>query len=436
MNNKELKNTFDKHIAKNTVLLMLRMAVAMIISLIIVRLLRQALGTEDYGIFNAITGVVQLMICLNTVLATSSQRYISVAMGEGDRQKLNDSFYASVRISFILCAVTFLVMETIGLWFVVTQMNYPAERLVAVMVIFQIAIATFLMTLIQVPYIACVMAHEKMDLYAWVTILENIGRLMAAGLLLYLPGDKMVLYEIGLLLTTSISTLIYIHHCRKHYEETQSQGVSDRSIYRQLTGFTGWMLYGTVANALMLQGSMLVLNTKIGPLANAAFAVAIQMYNALTTLGNTVVLSTKPQITMNCSSGNKALVNRLFWLTNGALVLLFVVVVMPLLIWMPTILRLWLTEVDTMTIDLCRWMLVAGSVLLVGAPITMIIQAIGKVREYHFTVESIMILSLPLSIALLHYSGEALSVCISIFVCAVVAHIVRIQKIWKYYYSK
>lgn len=428
--------TSERRIAHNTVLLMVRMALLMVLNLAAVRFVRSGLGMEDYGVLNAVTGVVQLLTCLNAVLAISCQRYLSMAMGAKDETRLKDYFHVSVHLSRGGALLVVLVMETVGLWFVATQMNYPAERFGAVMIIYQAAIFTLVSLLLQVPYLAAIMAHERMNIFAWVTILEGMLKFALALSLAYCPCDRMALYGTGLLVASVISTALYWLYVKRHFSESHNHLISNRCLYREMLGFTGWTLYGSLAGAMMLQGNMVLLNVHVGPLANAAFAVALMLYNALSQFGNNVITAAKPQMVMRYSQGDRHGVNRLFWLTNIALLGGLGIVLIPLEIWMPQILQLWLGDADSMTIDFCRLMLVASAALLLSAPITTILQAAGRVREYHLLVETITILSLPLAYVLLLRGSNPACVCWSIIICITLAHLFRIERLWRFYIRK
>lgn len=424
----------DRHIARNTLLLMIRMGILMLLNLLAVRFVRHGLGLEDYGILNAVTGFVQLLVCFNTVLSVSGQRYLNTAMGQNNPTLLNDCFRVSVHISRAMALGVFVLLETVGLWFVCTRMNYPADRFTGVIIIYQAAIVTFVSTLLQVPYLAAVMAHEKMHVFAGISVLEGVLKFALALALVCLPGDKMALYGCGLAIASLLSTALYVAYTRSRFDETRPHTVQDRSLYRQMLTFSGWTLYGTVAGTLMLQGNMLLLNIHFGPLTNAAFAVALQIYNAIAVFGNNIILAVRPQLTTNYSMGNHREVKRLFGFTNALMILVVIVLVAPIEIWMPHILQLWLGDADAQTVLFSRLMTVVVAILLLGNPITSLIQAIGRVREYHLPVETLTVLSLPLGYLFVRMGYGAESVCLAIIICVSLAQPVRMLLIRHYYF--
>ena len=432
----KLSNPNEKIVAKNAFLLLIRMALLMVINLVAVRYVRSGLGVEDYGILNVATGLVQIVICLKSILATATQRFLSISLGKQDMDEARDSFSVSVRLSKELSLLVLLGMETIGLWFVCTQVNCPDTRYTAMLIVYQLAVLNFIVTLLQVPYLASVLAYERMDFFAFVTILEAMVSLAAALLIFVVPGDRMIFYAIMLVVSNLLGYILYRLYVNRKISDIYCQQIQSKELYRKMSSFSGWTIYGSISAALMFQGNMLVLNVFVGPLANAAFAVALQINNAITNLGNNVIMAVKPQMVMNYSKGNFRQLNRLFLLSTLALVLVMGGIILPLEIWLPEILTLWLGDVDNMTIIFSRLMIVAAFFLMIGSPITIIMHAVGCVKQYHLMVETITILCLPTSYVCLSSGFTPESVCWSMIAFIVIAHICRLFCFWKYYIKK
>lgn len=431
-----ISNPNEKRVAKNTLLLFLRMVLLMVISLVAVRYVRSGLGIEDYGILNAATGLVQIVICLKSILATSTQRFISMALGKEDANAARDSFSVSVRLSRELSFLIFLGMETIGLWFVCTQMNCPPSRYTAMLIVYQLAVVNFILTMLQVPYLAVVLAYERMNVFALVTVAEGLINLAAAFLTFVVPCDRMVFYAVMLIVSNLLGYVYYRVYVYRRINDIYHQQVKDKKLYRQVLSFSGWTIYGSIAAALMFQGNMLSLNVFVGPVANAAFAVALQLHNAISSVGNNVIMAVRPQMVMNYSQGDYRHLNRLFLLSTLALLGLLGTMIIPLEIWMPEILTTWLGEVDSMTISFSRLMIIVAALLMVGMPITIIMHAVGCVKQYHLIVETITILCLPAGCLCLSLGYAPESVCWSIVGFIALAHVARMFCLWKYYYKK
>lgn len=427
----------DKRIANNTIWLYARMVLIMVINLIAVRFLRSnsGLGIEGYGVYNAVNGVINLVACLNTVLAVASQRFFSVKMGKNDEAGLQNVFQISVHISWLMAAVAFILFETVGLWFVRTQMNYPAEWLGQVMVIYQTAIIAFVALLVQVPYLALVMAHEKMGVFAIITLIGAILNFVLAFALRYIPANHLIVYGIGWMGTAILSTILFILYAKRSFAESKRVPITDKSEYKSLLSFTGWTMFGSLAGAAMIQGNTLLINTYVGPIANAAFAIAVQIYFAISQLGNNVFVAVRPQMIQTYAQADYGATKRLFWMSSVIVIALLALVAIPVAIWMPQILTLWLGEADTLTIALSRWMLLFAVILSLSVPITTILEAAGKVKEYHLPVELSILLSLPVSWILLANGGSAICVAYALIGGVALAHIIRLIVMKKYAYQ-
>jgi O-antigen/teichoic acid export membrane protein len=434
--NKLLSNPSDRRVAKNTLLLFLRMALLMVINLVAVRYIRSGLGVEDYGILNAVTGVVQLVVCLKAILATSTQRFISIALGKNDADGASASFSVSVKLSKLLSFLIAIGMETVGLWFVSTQMNCPDSRYLAMLIVYQLAIANFILTLLQVPYLAVVLAYEKMNVFALVTILEGIINLGTAMLLFVVPCDKMIFYATLQIVANLFGYIYYRVYVKHKINGITCQKRNPRKLYHEILSFSGWTIYGSIASALMLQGNMMALNVYVGPVANAAFAVSLQLYNAISSFGNNIIMAVRPQMVMNYSKGNFRHLNRLFVLSTLAILGLLGIIIGILEFWMPEILTIWLGDVDSMTVIFSRLMIIVALLLMIGMPITIIMHAVGCVRQYHLIVETITILCLPASSLLLSRGYAPESICWSIIGFIALAHVSRIYCLWKFYFKK
>ena len=428
------KNIRLDTIEKNTLLLFVRMTVLMLISVVSVRFVRSQMGIEGYGVYTALTGLVQMLICFNAVLAAASQRFFSVAIGTGDRQALRSAFAVSRRLCRWLSLFIFVAFETVGLWFVNQKMQYPPEQSAAVVVTYQLTLLAFLVNIIQIPWLAAVMAHEKMNVYTCASILEAVLKLGLALLLPFIPYNALVVYSAGLFAFSGITTAIYIRYGRSHFSETQStMEECDTNLTRQMAQFGGWSLFGNIAGMLMLQGNLLLLNVYRGPIVNADFAIALQVFGAFVVLGNNVIFAVRPQMTMAYASNDYPKLNRLFLHSSIAVFGLMLLVAVPLTVWMPQVLTLWLGDTTPLMVTLCRLMIVNILIQIIGNQFTIVMQASGKVKEYHLVVETMSLLCFPLSWLFLHlgYSPET-TVWIMI-VCMAIAHGLRIERVRRYY---
>lgn len=422
----------NRAIGRNSILLFVRMGILMLINLIAVRFVRSGLGVESYGILNAVFGVTQLLICLGSVLSAATQRYLSMALGESDGAKLASSFSSALRISLLFAAIVVFLFETVGLWFVVNRMVYPPSESNSVFWIYQIAILILANILFQVPFLAATIAHEKINVFAIVTLLEALLKFAAALLIPYFRSNPLVTYSVLLLCFSLVSTAIYVWYCVRHFAECRFD-LRSGNLMGSMLSFSAWTLFGNLAGSAILQGNMLVLNVCKGPISNAAFSVALQIYFAFTQLGNNVVTAIRPRMFQSYAVSDYDYLNQLFVIAEKIILWLVFIMGIPLYIWMPDILTLWLGEVDQETIVFSRWMMFVSGIIILGSPITIILQATGRVREYHLLIEPVILLCLPINYMLLSLGYPSVFACYSILCFCLIGHMLRLERLKRYY---
>lgn len=436
-NSKETNSTHtenNQRIVKNSFLMVVRMSILMLINLVAVRFVRSGLGIESYGLLNAIIGLVHLLSSLGVVLSASSQRFLSIALGERDIQKMEEFFSTSLQIGLYFILIVILSLETIGLWFVITRMNYPASEFRTVMWIYQFSIITLAITLLQVPFIASIIAHEHIHTFALVSLSEAILKLLIALALPYITTNKLIIY-VGLLMFISlISTSIYIAYCHNHFDECQHFIQTNKHI-RSMLSFTTWTLFGSIAGSALIQGNMLLLNIFYGPISNAAFSIAIHIYSAITLLGNNIFVAIRSRMIQSYANKQYDYLNNLFIFSEKALMWMLIVICIPIYCLMPEILRIWLGDTDIETINCSRGMLLAASILVLNNPITIIMQATGHIKPYHLLIEPIILLSLPASYIMLKHGYPSYYTCYSIILFCTIAHFVRLERLKRFYPS-
>lgn len=427
------KTSKSKRIASNTILLFVRMLFLTIINLVAVRLALKGLGQVDYGIFNTVAGVILMSSAISGVLSLSIQRFYSYSIGLGDSQQLRKIFSASLNIVVALVVLILIVFETVGVWFVSTQLVIPPDRMGAALIIFQITLLSFIFSILQMPFIAAIFAHEDMNAYAAISILEGTLRLIAVVLIAYATIDRLVFYSSGLLVAAAIICAIYVVVARTRYTECHYEKCRDKDLYRHLLSFSGWTLFGSLAGTGMMQGNMILVNIFFGPILAAAFAIAIQIYNAFNSLCNSLVLAFRPAMIKSYAQQNYDYLDTLFSASNKSTLYLLIAVAIPLEIEMPAILNLWLGSASADIILFARLIIVYIVCISMNNPITIIMQASGHIKEYHLPVESITLMSLPVSWILFRVGLPAYSVFYSMIGVIVVAHVVRLLILHHFY---
>lgn len=387
----------NKRIAKNTLYLYIRMLLVMAISLYTVRAILDILGVVDYGIYNVVGGVVTMFAFMNRTLSTSSQRYFSVALAKDDHEDLKRVFSLNLTVFSLLGIIVVFLLETVGLWFVNNKMTIPAERMGAANVVYQLSIISMLFHIVVIPYMALVIAYEKMNVFAIIGVVEAIGKLGIVFLLTVIAFDKLIVYGVLVLLLAFGTSLWYIIYCLKHYPESHFKWYWNKKEALELLGFSGWHFLGTFTATCRSQGINILLNLFFNPVVNAARAVAYQVYSAAFQLVNNFFTAVKPQIYKSYGSGQYQDMYKLINRSTLICTYLLSVLVFPLMANTEMVLGWWLKEVPEYAVVFTQLVLINGLVDSVNLPLTASALATGKIRKYEITLCSINLLNIPVS---------------------------------------
>lgn len=415
-----------KRITQNTILLFFRILVLTIVNLYAVRMLLQNLGECDYGIYNAVAGVVTLSSCFIPVFSQAIQRYYSFLSGKGESERLQAVFSTSVNVIVILCVVLLIVLETAGMWMLNTQMKIPADRLFAANIAFQFAMLSFFFTLLQIPYIAAIYAHEEMGVYALVSCVDCVLKLLAAFLIGLSAIDNLVFYSLSLSIISLTVFFIYKVYSRKNYNECRYNYVRHNFEYKELLSFTGWSMLGSIAGVGLIQGSAILINIFFGPLVNAAFAIATSIYNAILSLANSIILAFRAPMIKAYAAGEMQSLNTMFLISNKCILYLMAAIAIPLFCEMKQVLTLWIGSPSFETVIFARFILVYTICLALSSPITTIIQATGNIKYYYICCDSMTLMHLPIAFIMMKLGMPSYFVLLSMLGVIIIAHAIRI----------
>lgn len=430
-------HTSSGRIATNTIVLFARMLVLMVVNLYAVRVVLAQLGAEDYGIFNVVAGVTTCTVFVSGVLDLSLQRFYSVAMGRGEAARLRDIFSIGMLIVLLLAAAIIVLFETGGLWAINCWLDIPAARMPAANICYQAAVFTFICSFLQMPYTAAIFAHEDMNAYALISAAECLLKLLAALAIAWTALDGLVVYSVALLAVALLVLTTYAIFARRHYPECHYRHCSDRKLARSIISFSGWTTLGTFSKMCMVQGSTIVLNLFFGPLTNAAFAISTQVSNAFNSVCNSMVLALRPQMMKSYAAGDNDRLVKLFFLSNKFILYTLLIVSVPVISEMGSILLMWLGagRVSEEMIAFSRLSVISVILLALSNPITAIVQATGKIRDYHIVVEGITMLCLPLSWLMFRLGMQSYCVYVSMICVLFAAHIARLFLLRREYSS-
>lgn len=393
-----------KQIAKNTLFLYFRMIIIMAVSFYTVRVVLVTLGVTDFGLYNLVASFVIIMVFLDSTLASGTQRFLTFEIGKNDLQKLKQTFSTAMLIHIALAIFILIVGETVGLWFLYEKMNIPADRFDAAFLVYQFAIFSTMITVMQVPYNALIIAHERMHIFAYISILEVILKLLIVYLLVISFYDKLVTYAILMFLVSVFIAFIYRTYVIKNYEESHFEFSFDKNIVKSMIHFSGWNIFGTLGSLLSVQGINIILNIFFGPVAVAARSISMQVSGGLNQFVNGFQQAITPQITKLYAANQLDEMNNLLYQNSKYAFLLLWFLALPVLMQTEYILSLWLVEVPQNTIVFCQIIIIHSLIYAIMRPFIMAIHAVGNMKPINLTAGIILMLVIPISYLFLKYN--------------------------------
>lgn len=415
-----------RFIAKNTAVLYVRMLLVMLITLYTVRVVLKVLGVVDYGIYDVVAGVVTSMSFLSSVMSSATLRFYTYAMGENQIDRLKQIFSISINIFLIISCIVLVLGESLGLWFINTQLTIPIDRMVAVNWVYQFALFSFVVNMISVPFSTTIIAHENMKTYAMISIIQYVLILTLVLLLPFVTIDKLIGYGFLMFASYFIVTLIYIYVSRTNYDECHYEHLKNKKLYKDMLSYSGWTLFGTIAGVANNQGNNILLNIFFGPIVNAARSIAFQVSNALSVFSSNFFMAVRPPLIKNYAEGNMKETMRIFYFSNKFTYYLLFLICLPIMLETKYILNLWLHEITDQMIVFTQLTLIYTLILSLNNPITILIQATGNVKRYFIIVELCTLLSFPLSYLFFKLGFGAQSTFWIMIIVFLIAHILRL----------
>lgn len=401
-----MSQSSNKTIARNTLFLFFRTLLIMGISLYTSRVVLAELGVDDYGIYNVVGGIVAMLGFLNGAMVQASQRYLSFAQGTNDLENQKKVFSTSILIHATIAIIVVLLLETVGLWYVNNKVVLPTERLYAANIIYQLSILIFLSRILVVPYNASVIAHEKMDIYAYISIVDYTLQLGLVFILQYMAYDKLVTYGIMMLAVACIHFVIYVLYTKYKFVECSFHWYKDLKLYKEMFCFASWAFLGGAGFVARNQGVNLVINLFCGPAVNAARSVAYQVSAAVQTLISSFQQSMNPQITKRYAAGDRESMMALVRAGSKYSFLLLLICFAPILVRPEYILKLWLGNVPEYAAEFLVMAISMALVTSMDGTLNAAMQATGNIKVFQITVSIIMCLDIPLSYILLSLGIE------------------------------
>lgn len=419
------------------------MLFTMLITLYTSRVILKALGVEDFGIYNVVAGIVTFIGFINGTMMTSTSRFITYELGKGNYQKLNLIFNIAFQIHFIIAIAIVIIAETIGLWFVYTHLNIPPEKLPDAIYLYQFSILSLFFSILTVPHSSLIVAHEKMSVYAYITVIDVIMKLLIAWLLMLLDNNRLIYYGLLLMLSQIIQNIIYHIYCTKNYVESKIRKCYNSSIFKEMLTFAGWSVFTSISTILYTQGLNILLNLFFGPIINASRGIAVQVQGAVSRFCVSIQTAFNPQITKSYASNDLEYTREL--IVNSSRFSVYLLLFLSISLFTEThfIIDLWLSETPIYVCEFVQIMLAITIVESMCNPMGTAILATGKIRRYQTSVGVLLILIVPISYIFLKLKflpDIVFKVHLIIMILTLLIRLFLVKRFinmpYKYYFSK
>lgn len=388
----------NKTIAKNTLFLYFRMIFRLIISLITSRIILDALGFSDFGLYNVVGGTVTMFAFLNGSMASATQRFLNFEMGKGNDQLLKGVFSTSLFLHILITILILVLGETIGLWFVNYKLEIPPDRLMAANWVFQFSMLTLLFQIIAIPFNASIIANEKMSAFAYISIFESVMTLfIVLGIQHIDNSDRLILYSGLLLLLSIVVSLVYIVYAKIRFKECSFKITYSKQYFVEMISYSGWNTLSVFSIMLKKQGVDILLNLFFGTVVNASRALAVRLSNVVNGFVMNFMQAMNPQIVKNYAQGDLSEMRKLIMFGSKFSFFLIYTFALPILIETDAILHLWLKEVPEYTVIFARLVLITAIIDSMNNTLWIGQSATGRIKTYHITLSCVGLVNLPIS---------------------------------------
>lgn len=371
-----------KRLAKNTILMYIRMIVTLVIAFYTSRVVLQKLGVEDFGIYNVVGSIIVMFASLRTLISSATQRYLNYEMGQGHDDRLKLVFNMSMYINLIISLIFLVVVETVGIWFLETKANIPEARQYAAMLVFQFSVFSAIVSVFTTSYDAVIIAHEKMDFFAYMSIFEGVVKLAMVYLLAFIPGDNLSNYGWLLFVSTVLIFIANAIYAHTKFEECKYAKLWEQDLFKEMISFSGWNFFGKASMALTQSGLNMLLNVFGGPIVNAARGIAFQLNSATNQFINNVNVVLDPFFIRTYAEGQRNKFFNAFFLSSKLLYFVQLCLVIPLAYLADIVLQIWLGQIPEYSVVFLQLILIWSLLRAPHSPIDKYFKAVGKIRNY------------------------------------------------------
>lgn len=409
----------QKRIAKNTLMLAIRMGLMTVVKLYTVKVVMDALGNVDYGIFNTVAGVVLTFSFINDTMSTACQRFLAIGMGKNDYVQVRNTFSLCIMVFLAIALVVALLCETGGLVLLHNKIQLDGRSMSTAHTVFQLAIISFIFTIIKTPYHGMVIMKEKMNVYTYISIIEVLGNLGTAVLIAHSDKDRLIIYSLLMMLVNAMVSLTYVTYCNVRYKECRFKYYWNWTEFKEILYFVTWNMFGSLAISLKSYGLNVLINIFFGNIVVSARTLAFKVYGILLEFSGNITTAVRPQIIKSYSAGDKEGMFKLIFQGSKFSYYLFLIVSLPLFLEMPFVLNLWIDDVPEYTVLFTRLCIINGLFDVLVTPLAVSMQAYGKIRTYQLVCSFFIMSVIPISYIFLKLGFPPQTVFyVSIIICA------------------
>ena len=416
----------NKLIAKNTLIIYLKLIVNAIFGLFSSRFIFQGLGAEDYGLYSVVGSIVVMMAFINTVMISTTYRFIAYEIGKNDTEAVNKVFNISLVIHLCLGLIVIILTETIGVFYVNNFLKVDSSRLSDALFILRFSILATVFNIMSVPFQGFITALEKFSARSIIEIIDSILKLLVSFAIMYFVGNRLRSYSVLLSIVALVCSSLYIIYClKKHYSLVKWNFQRDKGKYKEMVNFSGWIMFGAAASVGQVNGSALIINHFFGTLLNAAYGIANSVNSVISAFSGSLSQSAIPQITKSYSRGDRSRSEKLTAYISKYTAFIMLLISVPILLEIEFIINLWLGKVPKYTVTMCKLMIVNALISAMGAGLSAFVQATGKIKWFQIILSTSSLLSLPLTWGLFKLGFPPHTIIIAFIFTALINLVVR-----------
>ncbi len=418
----------NSKIAKNTAFLYFRMAIIMFASLYLARVVLNVLGVEDYGIYNVVCGFVFLLNILNTTLSHGTLRYYNEELGKNNNAGITDVFNASIRIQAAVVIIAIVLIETIGLWYINTKMVIAPDRLYAANWVFQFSALSLVLIIMQAPFTSAIFAFERMDYYAYVSIIDVVLKLGVAFLIQTISSDKLIGYGALMLGVSFINFILCSGYCRFQFKEIRFKKSVNKDLLKKMYSFSGWLILEPIAWSIRGNGSNMILNLFFGTVINAAYGIANQVASAIDQFCLSLSTAFRPQLMQSFSAGNYARTNRLLYSMSKTLYVLKLTICVPIMVEIESVLTLWLGEgFPSQALSFTSLTIIVRLIDSLNQPINTVFYATERIKRFMIYTSATVCCILPISYILFSIDFPPNALFVTLIILTAITQFISVE---------